>query len=281
MRSRDAQGGTVVGPGDRGRGGGTRVDGPRAGAAGGDAVSDPVRHAGTGAAGLHHRRRRLRQPPRHARFGGARRRSLDSLHRRDAEEPDRRGGLRRDGAAGRDGDRRARAERALERHQGRVQHGGRRHRPALPVQGLALAALRGQRARPPTDTPVITRVPNQPAAYNNVSPTYGTDDRILFTSDRPRGGEAHLYPQLRRVRGGAGRHRDLEPRSRDGRPVPAPALALGLVLAAGGQLRPRGLHPLGPPAARPAGRRRLASEHVPRHLRHLQLRRRIGRARRG
>lgn len=46
------------------------------------------------------------------------------------------------------------------------------------------------------DTPVITKVPNQPATYNNVSPTYGTDDRIIFTSDRPRGGEAHLYPQL-------------------------------------------------------------------------------------
>jgi len=46
------------------------------------------------------------------------------------------------------------------------------------------------------DTPVITKVPNQPASYNNVSPTYGTDERIIFTSDRPRGGEAHLYPQL-------------------------------------------------------------------------------------
>ncbi|HEV7923226.1 MAG TPA: hypothetical protein VGR02_20785 [Thermoanaerobaculia bacterium] len=45
-------------------------------------------------------------------------------------------------------------------------------------------------------TPVITRVPNQPANFNNVSPIYGTDGRILFTSDRPRGGEAHLYPQL-------------------------------------------------------------------------------------
>jgi hypothetical protein len=43
---------------------------------------------------------------------------------------------------------------------------------------------------------VITRVPNQPTAYNNVSPLYASDDRILFTSDRPRGGEAHLYPQL-------------------------------------------------------------------------------------
>ncbi|MBK6853902.1 MAG: hypothetical protein IPG93_20540 [Burkholderiales bacterium] len=41
----------------------------------------------------------------------------------------------------------------------------------------------------------ITKLANQPA-YNNVSPFYGTDDRVLFTSDRPRGGEAHLYPQL-------------------------------------------------------------------------------------
>ena len=46
------------------------------------------------------------------------------------------------------------------------------------------------------EMPVVTRVANQPAAYNNVSPIYGSDDRILFTSDRPRGGEAHLYPQL-------------------------------------------------------------------------------------
>ncbi|MGY1408173.1 HzsA-related protein [Luteimonas sp. A611] len=52
------------------------------------------------------------------------------------------------------------------------------------VTGLA----RGQTAR-------ITKVANQ-SAYNNVSPLYASDDRILFTSDRPRGGEAHLYPQL-------------------------------------------------------------------------------------
>lgn len=43
---------------------------------------------------------------------------------------------------------------------------------------------------------VLTKVPNQPANYNNISPTYGSDDRILFTSDRPRDGSAHLYPQL-------------------------------------------------------------------------------------
>jgi len=47
----------------------------------------------------------------------------------------------------------------------------------------------------PGDTPVITKVPNQPADYNNVSPIYGTDDRIIFTSDRPRNGQRHLYPQ--------------------------------------------------------------------------------------
>jgi hypothetical protein len=46
------------------------------------------------------------------------------------------------------------------------------------------------------ETPVIRKIPNQPASYNNVSPFYGTDDRILFTSDRPRSGERHLYPQL-------------------------------------------------------------------------------------
>jgi hypothetical protein len=43
--------------------------------------------------------------------------------------------------------------------------------------------------------PVITKVPNQPSDYNNVSPLYGTDDRIIFTSDRPRSGERHLHPQ--------------------------------------------------------------------------------------
>ncbi|MFN8358499.1 MAG: T9SS type A sorting domain-containing protein [Candidatus Kapaibacterium sp.] len=46
------------------------------------------------------------------------------------------------------------------------------------------------------ETPVITKVPNQPTTYNNVSPIYGTDDRIIFTSDRPRNGASHLYPQL-------------------------------------------------------------------------------------
>lgn len=45
------------------------------------------------------------------------------------------------------------------------------------------------------ETPVITKVANQPAEYNNISPVYGSDDRIIFTTDRPRNGAAHLYPQ--------------------------------------------------------------------------------------
>ena len=48
----------------------------------------------------------------------------------------------------------------------------------------------------PSETPVITRIANQPAQFNNVSPVYGTDDAIIFTSDRPRNGAGHLYPQL-------------------------------------------------------------------------------------
>jgi hypothetical protein len=52
------------------------------------------------------------------------------------------------------------------------------------VRGLA----RGERA-------VVAKVAGQPA-YNNVSPLYGSDDAVLFTSDRPRNGAAHLYPQL-------------------------------------------------------------------------------------
>jgi PKD repeat protein len=32
--------------------------------------------------------------------------------------------------------------------------------------------------------------------YNNVTPIYATDGRILFTTDRPRNGERRLYPQL-------------------------------------------------------------------------------------
>jgi hypothetical protein len=47
-----------------------------------------------------------------------------------------------------------------------------------------------------TETPVVTKVPNQPTNYNNVSPIYTSNDNIIFASDRPRNGQAHLYPQL-------------------------------------------------------------------------------------
>ncbi|CAM2064749.1 HZS-alpha domain-containing protein [Sulfidibacter corallicola] len=48
----------------------------------------------------------------------------------------------------------------------------------------------------PDDTPVITKVPNQPDRYNNIQPIYGLDDDIIFVSDRPRDGLRHLYPLL-------------------------------------------------------------------------------------
>ncbi|HKO58536.1 MAG TPA: hypothetical protein VJ276_21905, partial [Thermoanaerobaculia bacterium] len=47
-----------------------------------------------------------------------------------------------------------------------------------------------------SETPSIRKIANQPASFNNISPFYGTDDRVLFTSDRPRNGAPHLYPQL-------------------------------------------------------------------------------------
>jgi mono/diheme cytochrome c family protein len=47
------------------------------------------------------------------------------------------------------------------------------------------------------ETVNIRRIPGQPSNNNNVSPFYAaTSDRILFTSDRPHNGEAHLYPPL-------------------------------------------------------------------------------------
>jgi Hydrazine synthase alpha subunit middle domain len=44
-------------------------------------------------------------------------------------------------------------------------------------------------------TAAITKVAGQ-SAHNNVSPIYDTNDNILFTSDAPRDGQAHLHPQL-------------------------------------------------------------------------------------
>lgn len=48
----------------------------------------------------------------------------------------------------------------------------------------------------PGETASIRKIAGQPANFNNLSPIYGTDDRILFISDRPRSGAAHHYPQL-------------------------------------------------------------------------------------
>ena len=42
----------------------------------------------------------------------------------------------------------------------------------------------------------IIKVPGQPTNYNNVTPCYAPDGRIIFGSDRPRDGSPHLYPQL-------------------------------------------------------------------------------------
>ncbi|MFK7956118.1 MAG: hypothetical protein AB8B96_08485 [Lysobacterales bacterium] len=42
----------------------------------------------------------------------------------------------------------------------------------------------------------ITKVPNQPASFNNINATYGSQDQIIFATDRPRNGALHLYPQL-------------------------------------------------------------------------------------
>ncbi len=46
------------------------------------------------------------------------------------------------------------------------------------------------------ETVSISRVPNQPAANNNIYPFYAEDGRILFVSDRARDGSGHLYPNL-------------------------------------------------------------------------------------
>jgi hypothetical protein len=45
-------------------------------------------------------------------------------------------------------------------------------------------------------TAVITKVPGQPGTYNNIEPTYASNGDLIFVSDRPRNGAAHLYPQL-------------------------------------------------------------------------------------
>ena len=41
-------------------------------------------------------------------------------------------------------------------------------------------------------TPAIVPVQNQPTNYNNITPCYATDDRIIFTTDKPFNGQPHL-----------------------------------------------------------------------------------------
>jgi hypothetical protein len=50
--------------------------------------------------------------------------------------------------------------------------------------------------------PVLTKVPNQPAEYNNVAPAYGSDDQIFFASDRPITGNPIHYPQIEEYESG-------------------------------------------------------------------------------
>jgi hypothetical protein len=49
--------------------------------------------------------------------------------------------------------------------------------------------------------PAIVVVPSQPTNYNNVTPTYATDGRIIFMSDRPYKDQTYLYPQLDEYKG--------------------------------------------------------------------------------
>ncbi|MFZ6742239.1 hypothetical protein ACO0LC_03325 [Undibacterium sp. JH2W] len=42
----------------------------------------------------------------------------------------------------------------------------------------------------------INKLAFQDENFNNLSPLYASDESIIFTSDRPHNGQAHLYPQL-------------------------------------------------------------------------------------
>src|SRR6185369_3534160 len=46
------------------------------------------------------------------------------------------------------------------------------------------------------ETASIRKIAGQPAEFDNVSPIYATDGRILFTSDRPPSGALHHFPPL-------------------------------------------------------------------------------------
>lgn len=46
------------------------------------------------------------------------------------------------------------------------------------------------------EKPKITKIPFQPEQYNNISPIYGSDDNIIFTSDMPITKKSYHYPPL-------------------------------------------------------------------------------------
>lgn len=46
------------------------------------------------------------------------------------------------------------------------------------------------------EKPKITKLPLQPEMYNNISPIYGSDDNIIFTSDMPITKKSYHYPPL-------------------------------------------------------------------------------------
>ena len=106
------------------------------------------------------------------------------------------------------------------------------------------------------ETAGIRRIEGQPENYNNLSPIYGSDGRILFISDRPRTGEAHLYPQLDEYESQptvVGIY-SLDEEAGDLELIQhAPS---GVFSPVARQRGAGGLHQVGPPAARPAGRRR-------------------------
>ena len=49
--------------------------------------------------------------------------------------------------------------------------------------------------------PAILALSNQPVNFNNVSPCYATDGRIIFMSDRPHNGAMQFYPTLEEYKG--------------------------------------------------------------------------------
>ena len=112
--------------------------------------------------------------------------------------------------------------RALERHQGAVLDGGRRHDARTTTRrssGRSTRSAAWARARRYRSSACRSR--RTPTTSRRST---ARDDRILFTSDRPRNGDAHLYPQLDEYEStptvtgtlvdGGRRHRPAAPRPR-------------------------------------------------------------------